>query len=364
MQVTTAINPPPYYNKPFQYGDEFPGMQYVRLGQTGVVVSRICLGLMTFAQMKPGEAKMAEWIIPHEEAEPFFKQALDAGINFFNTAEWYSRGRSEEFFGNALKKYLPQSRFTRADIVIVTKVAPTRDTFPNSTYGGLQRGLSRKALFDAVEGSLKRLQVDYIDVLNIARYDPNTSPEETMRALHDLVQMGKIRYIGASAMYVWQLSKLQHVAEKNGWTKFTVMENHYNAIYREEEREMIPYCIDNGIACVPWAPLAAGVLTRLPDSTPSTRQQTDFHQKARYYKANDDSIIREVVGIAKARDIPPAQVALAWILQRPGIAAPIIGATKVHHITDAVKALQVKLTDDEIKRIESTYEPHAIVGHM
>jgi aryl-alcohol dehydrogenase (NADP+) len=358
--LTTQINPPPYFNKP---AFERDGMQYVRLGSTGAVVSRICLGLMSYAQVNAGDKKWHEWMLNQDESEPFIKQALDAGINFFDTAEVYTDGRSEEFFGNALKKLLLQSKFTREDLVISTKILPARSLTGDGFAYGLQKGLSRKAIFAAVEGSLKRLQLDYIDLYFIHRYDPNTSPEETMRALHDLVQAGKVRYLGASAMYAWQFAKLQRVAEVNGWTKFSVMQNHYNAIYREEEREMIPYCLDSDVACMPYSPLASGLLCRKPDDQQSTRAQTDPVQKMKYCKNGDDDVVRKVLDVANKRNIPPAQVALAWVLRNPVIAAPIIGATKPHHIQDAIKALSIKLTDEEIKNIESEYQPHQISGH-
>ena len=338
-------------------------MSYVRLGNTGAVVSRICLGLMSYAQLAPNEESWYEWMLPADKGEVFVKQALDNGINFFDTAEIYSDGRSEIFFGNALKKLLPDSRFTREDIVVSTKIFPSRTLKPGSVFGGVQKGLSRKAIFAAVEGSLKRLQLDYIDLYFIHRFDPNTAIEETMHALHDLVSLGKIRYIGASAMYNWQFAKMQRVAERHGWTKFSVMQNHYNAIYREEEREMIPFCLDDGVALMPYSPLASGVLARQSNDEASKRSQSDPMQKTKYFKPGDDEVVQNVRDVAKARGVPPAQVALAWLLQRPGVTSPIIGATKEHHITDSVAALQIKLTDDEIQQIEKDYQPHRISGH-
>jgi aryl-alcohol dehydrogenase-like predicted oxidoreductase len=356
---TTQINPPPYFNKPAGDKDD---MQYVRLGNTGAVVSRICLGLMSYAQLKDGESKAYDWMLTYEESEPFVKQALDAGINFFDTAEVYNDGRSEHMFGTALKKLLPQSRFTREDLVISTKILPNR-SMNDRGFGGVQKGLSRKAIFAAVEGSLRRLQLDYIDLYFIHRFDPNTAIEETMKALHDLVEMGKIRYIGASSMFLWQFAQMQQVAEQRGWTKFSVVQNHLNAMYREEEREMIPYCLATGVTCMPYSPLASGVLCRQPGDQPSSRSTSDPIQKIKYFKNGDDTIAQHVLDVAKQRNVPPAQVALAWVLQKKGVAAPIIGATKPHHIEDAIKALQVKLSDDELNKIEADYQPHRIAGH-
>ena len=272
-----------------------------------------------------------------EEGEAFVRQALEAGITFFDTAEVYNDGRSEEFFGHALRKLLPLSRFKREDLFIATKIQPSRTFRRDEENAQLQRGLSRKALFDAVDGSIKRLQVDYLDLYIIHRYDPNTAVEETMRALHDLVQAGRVRYIGASSMHTWQFARMQRVAELNGWTKFISMQNHYNAIYREEERDMIPFCVDTGVGLHPWAPLAAGVLARVQDDPTSVRAQSDPFQKMRYHKTGDEEIVAKVREVAKSRGVPPAQVALAWLLQKPGVAAPIIGATKPQHIEDAVQ---------------------------
>lgn len=280
------------------------------------------------------------------------------------TAEMYHDGGSERFFGNALKKLLPHSQFTRDDLFITTKIMPTRGlSTAAGAIGGIQRGLSRKAIHSAVEGALQRLQLDYIDLYLLHRYDPNTAPEETMKALHDLVVAGKVRYIGTSAMYLWQFTRLNDAAERNGWTKLSVMQNHYNALYREEEREMIPYCVDHGIALTPYSPLAAGHLTRTPTDDATTRAQTDPIGKNRYNKSGDDEVIAAVQAVAKARSLPPAQIALAWLLSKQGVAAPVIGATKPHHIEDAIKALSVKLSADEVKQIEEGYVPHAVSGH-
>ena len=390
--LSQMVSPPHYYNKP---AFEQHGMQYVRLGQTGAVISRITLGLMSYSSLKEGQKPWFPWILGQEAAEALVQQALDAGITSFDTAETYSDGGSEEFFGLALAKLLPQSRFTRQDLFITTKINPPR-TLGSSGFGGLQKGLSRKAIMDAVDGSLRRLQLEHLDLYLVHRFDYNTAIEETMKALHDLVVSGKVRYIGASAMHCWQFAKMQRVAEMHGWTKFSVMQNHYNAIYRgqhcppplrlqlcrllrvdallllllppvpvcvaEEEREMLPYCIDSGVASTPYSPLASGLLCRQPEEQPSVRSNTDPIQKSKYYKAGDDAVIAAVQAVAKQRGAPPAQVALAWLLAKPGVASPVIGATKQHHIEDAVNALQLKLTEEEIKQIDSDYQPHVVIG--
>jgi aryl-alcohol dehydrogenase-like predicted oxidoreductase len=279
-------------------------------------------------------------------------------------AEIYADGRSELFFGNALQKLLPQSRFTREELFISTKINPARSPKPEGGMGGIQRGLSRKAIFAAVEGSLQRLQTPYIDLYFIHRYDPHTSPEETMRALHDLVTAGRVRYIGASSMFLWQLVRLQNAAIQHGWTRFSAVQNLINLIYREDDREMNPYCRDNGIALMPYSPLAAGVLGRkTPEDAGSSRAQTDNIQRSLFYKASDDAVTAALRSVAEKRGLPPAQVALAWVLQRPGVASPIIGATKQHHIQDAVEALRIQLTEDELRQLEELYQPHAIAGH-
>ena len=361
MSTAAALTPPAHYNKPVITVDGVSGMQYVRLGSTGAVVSRICLGCASYAQVSDGEAAGYKWIIGQKEGEAFIKQALDVGITFFDTSEAYSDGRSELFLGTALQRLLPTSHFTRDDLFITTKIAP----FRHPTKQGkdrLQRNLSRKAILHAVDASLKRLQLEYVDLLMLHRGDWDTPAEEMMGALHDVVKSGKARYIGASSMYTWQLVRLQTAAERHGWTRFTVMQNQLNAIYREEERDMIPYCVDTGVAVTPYSPLAAGILARLPDSQPTLRAQNDPSQAARFHRAGDDAVIAAVQSIALARGIPPGHVALAWVLGRQGVAAPIIGATKPQHIEDAVKALQIQLSADEAKQIDSAYVPHAIVG--
>ena len=358
---TTALAPPPHYNK--DAGTRH-GMAYVRLGNTGAVVSRVCLGVMLLAHLKPEDTPMLPFLRGQEEGEAIVRQALDAGVTFFDTAEAYSNGRSEKFLGLALQKLLPQSRFTRDDVFIATKCMPTRAVLEEPSFTPLQRGLSRKALFSALEGSLQRLQLEYVDLYIVHRYDPNTAVEETMKALHDLVQLGKVRYIGASSMFTWQFARLQRCAAEHGWTQFVTMQNHHNAIYREEERDMIPYCVDTGVACTPWSPLAAGILARVQDAEPSLRVKSDPFQKQRYHKSGDEAVVANVREVAGKRGVPPAQVALAWLMQKQGVACPVVGATKPQHIDDAVKATQLKLTEDEVKLIEAAYTPHAVTGHV
>lgn len=363
----TSISTPLYYNELVPAGEkEKDGMQYVRLGTTGLVVSRVCLGLMSYSA-NTGDNKWRDWILDASESQPFIDKAFEAGINFFDTAEMYSDGGSEEFFGEALKTSLSKSKkFKREDIVVATKIFPGRTITPDSKFGGIQKALSRKAIFDAVDGSLKRLQLDYIDLYQIHRFDPHTSIEETMKALHDVVQSGKVRYIGASSMYAWQFAKMQAVAEKNGWTKFSTMQNFYNAIYREEEREMLPYCVDTGVASIPWSPLARGYLTRTKEQNDTARAKSDASSVTRgqtYYADSDDKIVETVHKIADKRGLKAAQVALAWLLQKPGVAAPIVGATKIHHLEDAIAGVKIKLTEEEMKQIEADYQPHPITGH-
>ena len=359
--IARGLSPPAYYNKSVSTVDGVSGMQYIRLGSTGATVSRICLGCASYAQLEENEAAGYKWILHQQEAEKFIQQALDAGITFFDTSEAYNDQKSELFLGTTLRKLLPTAHFTRDDLFITTKIAPGR----HATKLGkdrLQRNLSRKAILAAVDASLHRLQLDYVDMLMLHRGDVDTSPEEVMSALHDVVKSGKARYIGASSMYTWQFVRLQMAAERNGWTKFSVMQNQWNAVYREEERDMIPHCIDTGVAITPYSPLAAGILARLPDSEPTFRAQNDPSQAARFHRAGDDEVVAAIQAIAKSRGIPPSQVALAWLLGKQGVTAPIIGATKPHHIEDAVKALAVQLTAEEVKQIEDKYVPHAIVG--
>jgi 1-deoxyxylulose-5-phosphate synthase len=324
-------------------------MEYRKLGRTGLTVSRICLGCMSFGIAGRGQH---EWSLTEEESRPYFRQAIEAGINFFDTANIYSAGTSEEFTGRALKEYA-----LRDEIVIATKAYFAWRGAPNTS------GLSRKALFEAVDASLKRLGTDYIDLYQIHRWDAATPIEETMEALHDIVKSGRVRYIGASSMSAWQFSKAQYTARLNGWTEFAAMQNQVNLLYREEEREMLPLCEDMGVGVIPWSPLARGLLTR--DWNEQTkRSETDAFAKSMFAatEAQDRAIVEEVARIAAARAVPRAQVALAWLLAKPVITAPIIGATKPHHLADAVAALAVKLTEDEIKALEAPYMPRPVTG--
>jgi len=329
-------------------------MQYVRLGNSGVKVSRICLGMMSY-----GDPKWRAWVLPKEDAIPYVKKALEYGINFFDTADVYSLGQSEAALGEALKAL----NVKRDEVVIATKVFSQTGDHPNG------KGLSRKHIFDSIDKSLKNLQLDYVDLYQIHRYDDNTPIEETMEALNDLVRSGKVRYIGASSMYAWQFAKAQALAEKRGWSKFISMQNHYNLIYREEEREMNPLCKDQGVGLIPWSPLARGVLAgkRPVDNFKgdTLRGQSDDFTVRLYEKnyATDHVIIERLLEVAAKRSLPPATIALAWVLYK-GASSPIIGATKIHHLDEAVGAVNVKLTEEEVKYLEEPYTPHAIVGHF
>jgi aryl-alcohol dehydrogenase-like predicted oxidoreductase len=325
-------------------------MDYVRLGSTGTVVSKICLGCMTYGD--PGRGNH-EWTLPEKDSLPLLRQAVELGINFFDTANIYSAGHSEEILGRALKELVP----SRQDVVVATKVHGRMRPGPN---GG---GLSRKAIMAEIDNSLKRLGMDYVDLYQIHRWDPKVPIEETMEALHDVVKAGKALYIGASSMYAWQFAKAQHVAESNGWTKFVTMQNHLNLLYREEEREMLPLCSDQGIGVIPWSPLARGRLTRGWDEE-TKRTRTDGFGKTLYDKMaeTDRKIVDEAGRIAAEHKVPRAQVALAWLLQKPGITAPIIGASKPGHLADAVAALELALSDEEIVRLEAPYLPHPVAG--
>ncbi len=330
-------------------------MQHQRLGNSGLSVSRICLGCMSYGDPNAtisGSPLGWKWALPEKESLPFFKKAIELGINFFDTANVYSFGASEEITGRALKEYA-----RREDVVLATKVYNPMRPGP---YG---RGLSRKAIFHEVDASLRRLQTDYIDLYQIHRWDNDTPIEETMEALHDVVRAGKARYLGASSMWAWQFAKAQHVAEKNGWTKFITMQNHWNLIYREEEREMAPLCIDQGVGLIPWSPLARGKLARAPEAK-TKRMETDGFGKRLYATMEEaDARVQEALDkIAKARNLPHAQIALAWLLQKKGVTSPIIGATKMNHLEDAVAALAVKLEKDEVKALESPYVAHPNAG--
>jgi aryl-alcohol dehydrogenase-like predicted oxidoreductase len=324
-------------------------MEYVNLGTSGVKVSRICLGCMTY-----GSRKWREWVLDEPESRPLIRQALEAGINFFDTADMYSLGVSEEILGRALKDFGPP----RDRLVVATKVFNAMGDDLN------QRGLSRKHIFHAIDDSLRRLQMDYVDLYQIHRFDPTTPMEETLEALHDVVRAGKALYAGASSMWVWQFAKMLHLAGQNGWPRFATMQNHYNLLYREEEREMIPFCRAEGIGLIPWSPLARGVLARQPQAG-TVRSQTDDYAKSLYGGTTeaDGRVLARAQSLAATRGVPPARIALAWLLHKPGVVAPIIGASKPQHLEDAIAALSIKLTAEEIKMLEEPYVPHPIAGH-
>ncbi|OMF25674.1 oxidoreductase [Paenibacillus sp. FSL H8-0548] len=324
-------------------------MEYVKLGNTGLDVSRLCLGCMSFGV---AERWTHPWVLDEEHSLPIIKKALELGINFFDTANIYSDGTSEEIVGRALKEYA-----NRDEIVLATKVHFRMHEGPNGA------GLSRKAIMSEIDKSLKRLGTDYVDLYQIHRWDYNTPIEETMEALHDVVKAGKARYIGASAMFAWQFQKALHVAERNGWTKFVSMQNHLNLIYREEEREMLPLCKEEKIGVIPYSPLASGRLARDWSET-THRSETDQAQKSKYdATANTDRLIVErVAAIAEKHGVPRAQIALAWLLQKEPVTAPIFGATQISHLEDAVAALSITLTPEEIASLEETYVPHPVVG--
>ncbi|WP_371420612.1 aldo/keto reductase [Tardiphaga sp.] len=324
-------------------------MDYVKFGNTGLDVSRLCLGCMTYGISDRGAHA---WTLDEEKSRPLIKQAIELGINFFDTANVYSDGTSEEIVGRALKDFT-----RRDDVVLATKVYNRMRKGPNGM------GLSRKAIMTEVDHSLRRLGTDYIDLYQIHRLDKNTPIEETLEALHDVVKAGKVRYIGASSMYAWQFSKALYTSRLNGWTEFVSMQNHVNLLNREEEREMLPLCADQKIAVMPWSPLARGRLTRAWDQT-SERQQTDEFGKTLYVQSeeSDRKIVEQVAAVAKARSVPQAQVAMAWLLQKKGITSPIIGASKPAHLTDAVAALSLKLSGEEIAALEAPYVPHAVAG--
>jgi aryl-alcohol dehydrogenase (NADP+) len=321
-------------------------MDYVRLGTTGLEVSPICLGCMTYGDPARGGHS---WSLPEEQSRPFFEQAVEAGINFFDTANVYSDGSSEEITGRAL------ADLTRRDeVVIATKLNGRMSPGPNG------QGLSRKAVMTAIDASLTRLGTDYVDLYQIHRFDPHVPVEETMEALHDVVKAGKVRYLGASSMWTWQFAKLQHAADLNGWTRFVTMQDHYNLLAREEEREMLPYCVDSGVGVIPWSPLARGKLTR-PWDTETSRSDTDEFGK-RLYSDGDADIVQAVLDVASARGVAAASVALAWVMRHPAVTAPIVGASKPGHLDDALAALDVNLTDDEVTRLEAAYTPRANAG--
>jgi len=321
-------------------------MDFVNLGHTGLKVSRITLGCMSYGAPSRGRQS---WSIDHDGAVPFFRQALDAGINFFDTANVYSDGTSEEITGAVLLSMVP-----REEVVIATKVNGRMNPGANGM------GLSRKSILAEIDNSLRRLGTDYVDLYQIHRWDPETPIEETMEALHDVVRAGKVRYIGASSMYSWQFAQALYVADLNGWTRFVSMQNYYNLLYREEEREMLPLCDDQGIGVIPWSPLARGRLTR-PWESQTTRSQSDEFG-ATLYSEIDKPIVDAVVRIAAQRGVAPAQIALAWVLANPVVTSPIVGATKPHHLDDALAALTLVLDESEIAALEDHYVPHAVAG--
>jgi 1-deoxyxylulose-5-phosphate synthase len=325
-------------------------VQYARLGSSGLKVSRICLGMMSY-----GDPNDRPWMLREDAAEPIVRAAVEGGIIFFDTADMYSSGASEEITGKLLPKFFER----REDYVLATKVYFPVETGPND------RGLSRKHVLAAIDASLKRLGLEYVDLYQIHRWDADTPIEETMAALHDVAQAGKARYIGASSMYAWQFSKAQHVAQMAGTTRFVSMQNHYNLVYREEEREMIPLCVDQGVGVIPWSPLARGLLagTRSRSGERQTvRSRSDAYADA-LYSADDFDVVDAVQALASQRGVPPAQIALAWLLSRPAVVAPIVGATKIKHMEDALGALEIKLDEEETRRLEAPYRPHSVRGH-
>ncbi|MBB2911466.1 aryl-alcohol dehydrogenase-like predicted oxidoreductase [Streptosporangium becharense] len=323
-------------------------MEYVRLGTTGLKVSRVCLGMMSYGD----PARWSEWVLDEAAAEPIVRRAADAGVTFFDTADVYSQGASEEVTGRLLRAVFP----SRDDYVLATKVFFPMGKGPNDA------GLSRKHVMAAIDDSLRRLGTDHVDLYQIHRWDPDTPIEETMEALHDVVRAGKARYLGASSMFAWQFAKAQHVAEVNGWTRFVSMQGHYNLLYREEEREMNPLCADQGVGLIPWSPLARGVLARAGSAETTTRAGSDQRIGALYTDAeNDRQILDRVAHVAREREVPPARVALSWVMRQPGVTAPIVGATKERHVDDAVAAVELELTDKELAFLAEPYRPRRVM---
>jgi aryl-alcohol dehydrogenase-like predicted oxidoreductase len=326
-------------------------MEYVNLGSTGLKVSRICLGTMTY-----GSKRWREWVLEEEEGRPFIRRALELGINFFDTADMYSTGVSEEILGRALKDFGP----SRDRVVIATKLFNPMGDDPN------QRGLSRKHVRHAIDDSLRRLGTDYVDLYQIHRFDYATPIEETLEALDEVVKAGKALYLGASSMFAWQFAQMLYTADAMGLARFVSMQNHYNLVYREEEREMNPLCVEEGIGIIPWSPLARGFLAgnrRKEDFGETLRSKTDEYAQGLYYQASDFAVVDRVGEIARKRGVPNAQVALAWVLQQPGVTSPIVGASKMSHLEDAVAALSVKLDEAELKALAEPYTPHRVLGH-
>jgi aryl-alcohol dehydrogenase-like predicted oxidoreductase len=326
-------------------------MNYTNLGTAGLRVSRVCLGMMGF-----GNESERPWVIDEDAAEPIVRAAVEGGVTFFDTADTYSGGASEVATGRLVPKFL-----SRDEAVIATKV------FMPVTPGENGGGLGRKHILSGIDASLKRLKMDYVDLYQIHRWDPRTPIEETMEALNDVVRAGKARYIGASSMFAWQFAKAQHTAARHGWARFVSMQNHYNLVYREEEREMIPLCLDQGVGCIPWSPLARGMLAgnRTRDGgRHTTRSSTDTFTDYLYDQPTDFDVVDAVQEVATARGVPPAQVALAWLLQKPGVTAPIVGSTKQQHLVDALAAEALTLDESEIERLEKPYVPHPVLGHF
>ena len=326
-------------------------MQYNNLGGTGLQVSRICLGMMTY-----GTSEWRPWVLNMDDSRPFVQQAIEGGINFFDTADMYSNGVSEQVTGKLLQEFLPRDEY-----VVATKVFFAHGNKPN------QGGLSRKHIMDAIDSSLQNLGMDYVDLYQIHRWDDNTPIEETMEALHDVVKAGKARYIGASSMYAWQFAKAQYTADLNGWTRFVSMQNHYNLIYREEEREMIPFCIDQNVGVIPWSPLARGFLAgnrpRNIEDSETVRAKTDNMDRDMYFVDADYDIVDAAKELAGKHGVSTAQIALAWMLHKPGISSPIIGASKMYQLEEAIAAIDIKLSDDEIAALEAPYQPRPVLGH-
>jgi 1-deoxyxylulose-5-phosphate synthase len=326
-------------------------VKYANLGATGLRVSRICLGMMSYANDSD-----RKWVLDEDAAEPIVKAAVDGGVTFFDTADVYSAGASEVATGRLLRKF-----FSRDEVVVATKV------FSPMGPGQNDRGLSRKHIMSGIDASLRRLDMDYVDLYQIHRWDYHTPIEETMEALHDVVRAGKARYIGASSMHAWQFAKAQHIADARGMTRFVSMQNHYNLIYREEEREMIPQCLDQGVGVIPWSPLARGVLAGSKSrdgERRTTRSGSDAFIDTLYRVPADFDVVDRTAEVAADRGLPPAQVALSWLLHRPGVTAPIVGATKLSHLTDALAAAELSLSEDEMKRLEEPYTPHPVLGHQ
>lgn len=325
-------------------------MKFANLGKSGLKVSRICLGMMTY-----GTPSWRSWVLSEEQGRPIIHRAMELGINFYDTADMYSVGGSEEILGRVIRE-----RGGRDQWVIATKVFFPMSDAPND------RGLSRKHILASIDASLRRLQMDYVDLYQIHRFDPETSVEETLEALTDVIRMGKARYIGASSMFAWQFAKMLHASDQHLWARFISMQNHYNLVYREEEREMIPLCMEEGIGLIPWSPLARGFLagnrTREKGGE-SLRAKADEYAHSMYYQDSDFQIVDRVVETARRRNVTPAQIALAWLLHKPGVAAPIIGASKIQQLEESVAAFEINLTQEEITHLEELYKPHPVLGH-